>query len=423
MLDIHFIREHSDRVREELKKRGMTFDVSSFLEIDRTKRELQTQLDGLRQELNSSSERFPILSPEERTTEQARLKGLKEQITECESTLRDSELEWNAGMLELPNISDESVPIGRDASGNVVVKSVGSPPAFTFEPLAHHEVPAIKDLLDLDRGARTSGSRFWYLRGPLARLSLALMHYALDFTTAKGFLPLSVPMLVREEAMVGTGFFPADKNEIYSVNPNEDNLYLVGTAEVALAAYHMDECVDLFAGSLRYAGLSSCFRREAGTYGKDLHGIIRGHQFNKIEMFIFCRPEDSGKEHEFLLTCAEEFLQSLGLHYQVLNMCTGDIGAPNAKKYDIETWMPGQQMYRETNSCSNDTDFQARRLGCTYRNENGKRQFVHTLNNTACADLRTMIAIIENYQQEDGSVMIPPVLRPYCGFDRIEAKQ
>ncbi|MEK7122702.1 MAG: serine--tRNA ligase [Patescibacteria group bacterium] len=420
MLDIHFVREHPDRVREELHKRGMTLDIDVFLELDRKKRSFQQNVDEMRADLNAASERFPMLSEDEKTMEKNRLKDLKVQIAEQENTLKDVETEWNALNLQLPNITHESVPVGPDERGNVVVKTIGTRPEFSFEPKPHHEVGALAHLIDMDRGARTSGSRFWYLRGSLARLSLALMHYAIYFYAAKGFDPMTVPMLVREEAMVGTGFFPADKNEIYTVNPDEDHLYLVGTAEVALAAYHMDELVDLSKGPLRYAGYSSCFRREAGTYGKDLHGIIRGHQFNKVEMFIFCKPEDSWLEHEFLLQCSEDFLQSLGLHYHVVNMCTGDIGAPNAKKYDIETWMPGQQAYRETNSCSNDTDFQARRLRCTFRGDDGKRQFVHTLNNTGCADLRTMIAIIENYQQKDGSVIIPPVLRSYCGFDRIE---
>lgn len=421
MLDIRYIRDHTDIVRTELEKRGMKFDLTAFMALDQRRRASVAQLDELRAELNASSERFARLSDDEKEEERKRLKGLKSSIAAGEYELKDIEEEWTRGLLQLPNISHESVPVGPDSSGNVVVKNGGAMPVFSFVPLPHQDIPAIKQCIDLERGARTSGSRFWYLKGPLARLALALMHYSFDFYAAKGFVPMTVPMLVKETAMVGTGFFPADKNEIYTVNPGEDNLFLVGTAEVALASYHMDECVDLAGGPIRYVGFSSCFRREAGTYGKDVHGIIRGHQFNKVEMFIFSRPEDSWREHELLLQCSEEFLQSLGLHYQVMNMCTGDIGAPNAKKYDIETWMPGQQMYRETNSCSNDTDFQARRLHCTYRDAQGKQQYVHTLNNTGCADLRTMIAIVETQQQEDGSVRIPPILQPYCGFDVIAA--
>lgn len=421
MLDIRYIRDHTDVVRTELEKRGLKFDMTAFMALDQKRRAALAQLDELRAELNASSERFAQLPDDEKEEERKRLKELKSSIAAGEYELKDIEDEWTRGLLQLPNISHESVPVGPDSSGNVLVKKCGIMPNFSFAPLPHQDIPAIKQCIDSERGARTSGSRFWYLKGPLARLALALMHYSFDFYAAKGFVPMTVPMLVKETAMVGTGFFPADKNEIYTVNPGEDNLFLVGTAEVALAAYHMDECVDLAGGPVRYVGFSSCFRREAGTYGKDLHGIIRGHQFNKVEMFIFCRPEDSWREHEFLLQCSEEFLQSLGLHYQVLNMCTGDIGSPNAKKYDIETWMPGQQTYRETNSCSNDTDFQARRLHCTYRDSHGKQQYVHTLNNTGCADVRTMIALVEAYQQEDGSVRIPPILQPYCGFDVIAA--
>lgn len=419
MLDIHFVRDHTDRVRDELTRRGMNFDLTAFLACDQQRREGITRLDDMRAEMNTASERFPNLSQDEKSEEKKRLQDLKKNIAEQENVNKDYDEEWTRGLHQLPNISHESVPVGLNASGNVMVKKVGTAPVHDFQPLPHYEVPSIIPLIDYDRGSRTSGSRFWYLKGALARLSFGLMNYALDFYSAQGFVPMIVPMLVREEAMIGTGFFPADKNEIYSVNPGEDNLFLVGTAEVALAAYHMEECLDLSDGPLRYVGFSSCFRREAGTYGKDVKGIIRGHQFNKTEMFVFCRPEDSWKEHEFLLACAEEFVQSLGLHYQVLNMCTGDIGAPNAKKYDIETWMAGQGMYRETNSCSNDTDFQARRLRCTTRGNDGARAFVHTLNNTGCADLRTMIALIEHYQQKDGTVIIPPVLRQYCGFDMI----
>lgn len=419
MLDIHIIREHPDKVREELKKRGIAFDLTAFLDVDRRRRELGAALDDMRAELNAASKRFQELSEDEKEEEKKLLKELKERIAEQENAWRDMDEEWSRLILYIPNLSHETVPTGLNASGNVVIKKWGEKPSFSFTPLPHESIPCVKHLIDCSRGTRVSGSRFWYLTGSLARLEFGLMHYALDFYVSKGFFPMLVPMLVHESAMIGTGFFPADKNEVYSVNPGEDNLYLVGTAEVALAGYHMSECVSLQNGPLRYVGFSSCFRREAGTYSKDLHGIIRGHQFNKIEMFIFCKPEDSFEEHEFLLQCSEEFIQSLGLHYQVLNMCAGDIATANVKKYDIETWMPGQDAYRETNSCSNDTDFQARRLRCTYRDDDGKMRFVHTLNNTGCADLRTLVALLEHYQQEDGSVSIPLVLQRYCGFDII----
>ncbi|MCK4891789.1 MAG: serine--tRNA ligase, partial [Candidatus Pacebacteria bacterium] len=348
-----------------------------------------------------------------------KMKDIKSKLSKLDPKLKMLEDEIKKNLFLLPNIAHESVPVGPDESGNVVLKKWGEKPKFDFEPKEHFKIESVKNLIDTERGAKVSGARFWYLKGDLARLEFALMQYAFNFYSDKEFEPMIVPMLVREPAMYGTGFFPAEKNEIYTVNADGDNLYLVGTAEVPLAAYHMNEILNLENGPKKYMGYSSCFRREAGTYGKDTKGILRGHQFNKIEMFIFCDPEESWSLHEDLLKCSEEFLQSLGLHYQVLNMCTGDIGTPNAKKYDIETWMPGQNKYRETHSCSNDTDFQARRLNCKFTDKDGKKKFVHTLNNTGCADLRVLIAILENYQQKNDTVIVPEVLRKWIGKDVI----
>ena len=421
MLDIKMVREQPDRIREELRKRGYSLDFERFLAIDEDRRAAITALEAQRAAQNEASDRISQLQGDERATAIEEVRSLKEVIVGLEQRKDDLDTEFFQLALQLPNLTHESVPIGPDESGNVVVKTIGERRVFDFEPLQHQQIPAVIPLIDFERGAKISGSRFWYLKGQLVTLNMALMSYAMRFYSDRGFEPMIPPVLVKEEAMWGTGFFPADRNEIYSVNKEEDNLYLVGTAEVPLAGYHMDEVVDLAAGPLKYVGFSPCFRREAGTYGKDMRGIIRGHQFQKIEMFIYCQPKDSWKLHEYLLQCAEEFLQSLGLHYQVLNMCSGDIGAPNAKKYDIETWMPGQGAFRETNSCSNDTDFQARRLKCHFTDAQGKRDFVHTLNNTGCADLRILVAILENYQTADGGVMIPEILRSWCGFDRIDA--
>ncbi|MDD3190260.1 MAG: serine--tRNA ligase [Candidatus Pacebacteria bacterium] len=415
MLDIKFIRENPDRIKEEIKRRNMKIDLDSFLSLDEKKRGLTQQIEALRAKQNEATELMKKGRDEKLISE---MQKIKSEIGEIEPELKDLEEKTKKILLTLPNITHESVPIGPDESGNVVIRTVGEKPKFDFAPKQHFEIESVKYLIDSERGAKVSGSRFWYLKGDLAKLEFALMQYAFNFYSSKGLMPMIVPMLVREDAMYGTGFFPADENEIYRVNPDEDNLFLVGTAEVALAAYHMNENLDFSDGPKKYMGYSSCFRREAGTYGKDMKGILRGHQFNKIEMFIFCKPEESWQWHEKLLQYAEEFLQSLGLCYQVLNMCTGDIGAPNAKKYDIETWLPGQDTFRETNSCSNDTDFQARRLNCRYTDENGKKQFVHTINNTGTSD-RPLIAILENYQQEDGSVIVPEVLRPIFGKDRI----
>lgn len=421
MLDIRLIREQPGLIKDELRKRGMKIDLDHFLALDLRRRECISRLDDLRSIHNTAAASFVSLPPEEQEYQKGLMRDAKANCASLEDEVNELSKQWTDLLLHFPNITHESVPVGPNEKGNVVIKTVGQKPSFSFPPLPHHLIPSIQPLIDSIRGSKVSGSRFWYLLGNLARLEFALMHYAFDFYVGKGFYPMIPPMIVRKEAMTGTGFFPADENEIYAVNEADDHLYLVGTAEVPLAGYHMDEIVEVAKEPLRYAGYSACFRREAGTYGKDVQGIIRGHQFNKIEMFIFCNPAQSWQEHEFLLQCSEEFLQSLNLHYQVLNMCTGDIGAPNAKKYDIETWMPGQNAYRETNSCSNDTDFQARRLNCKYVDDAGKKQFVHTLNNTGCADLRTLIAIVENNQQEDGSVIIPPALVPYCGFSSIVA--
>ncbi|MCK4592144.1 serine--tRNA ligase [Candidatus Parcubacteria bacterium] len=417
MLDIKFIRENLNIVKEEIKKRGMKIDLDSFLDLDEQKRELQQEVENLRKKQNEANK---TISQSKDKKIISKMKEVKLKLSELEPRLKNLEKKLKDISLQLPNITHESVPVGSDELGNVVVKKWGEKPKFDFSPKEHFEIESVKNLIDTKRGAKVSGTRFWYLKGDLARLEFALMQYALEFYSNKGFEPMIVPMLVREPAMYGTGFFPAEKNEIYNVNADEDNLFLVGTAEVPLAAYHMNEVLDLENGPKKYMGYSSCFRREAGTYGKDIKGILRGHQFNKIEMFIFCKPEESWNLHEELLKYAEEFLQSLNLHYQVLNMCTGDIGAPNAKKYDIETWIPGQNKYRETHSCSNDTDFQARRLNCKFTDKDGKKKFVHTLNNTGCADLRVLIAILENYQQKNGTIIVPEVLRKWIGKDVIE---
>ena len=416
MLDIKFIRENPEIIREEIRKRNMKIDLASFLNLDEQKRKLQQEVEDLRKKQNEANKTLSQNKDEKILSE---MKEIKIKLSELEPELKSLEEKIKNILLELPNITHESVPIGKDENDNVVIKKWGKKAEFDFQPKEHYEIESVKNLIDAERGAKVSGARFWYLKGDLARLEFALMQYAFEFYANKGFEPMIVPMIVREQAMYGTGFFPADKNEIYSVNADDDNLFLVGTAEVSLAAYHMNEVLNLEKGSKKYMGYSSCFRREAGTYGKDTKGILRGHQFNKIEMFIFCKPEESWNLYEDLLKCAEEFMQSLGLHYQILNMCTGDIGAPNAKKYDIETWMPGQNKYRETNSCSNDTDFQARRLNCKFTDQDGRKKFVHTLNNTGCADLRVLIAILENYQQKNGTVIVPEVLRKWMGKGRI----
>ena len=417
MLDIQFIRDNPDTVKENNKIRKARVDVDAILTLDAKRREFIGRIDAKRAELKSSSKKKP--SPEE--IEKLRILG--DEIKGLDEKVRPLEDELNALLIHLPNITHESVPIGEDETGNKVIKTWGDKPAFDFDIKDHAQLGEALDIIDTERGAKVSGSRFWYLKGDLVLLEFAIIQYAANFMASKGFIPMLVPMLVREQAMFGTGFFPAEKNEIYKVNADEDDLYLVGTAEVPLASYHAGEIIDVGDRPLKYFGFSSCFRREAGTYGKDMKGIIRGHQFDKVEMFVFCNEEQSWDIHEEMLAIAEEFWQSLKIPYHILNMCSGDIGAPNAKKYDIEGWFPGQDAYRELASCSNDTDFQARRLGIKYKYAAGKSKFVHTLNNTVCALGRAMIAIMENYQQADGSIAVPEVLQKWMnGTEKIEKK-
>ena len=409
MLDIQFIRNNPEKVKDNNKIRKCAVSVDEILDLDEKRRALISQTDAKRAELKSSSKKKP--SQEDIDA----LRALGDEIKAQEEKLSPIESSLNELLIQLPNITHSSVPVGKDDSGNVVIKTVGEKPKFDFEPKDHADLGLALDIIDTSAGAKVSGSRFWYLKGDLVMLEFALIQYAANFMRAKGFTPMLPPMLVKERAMFGTGFFPAEKNEIYKVNAEEDDLYLIGTAEVPLASYHSDEVIDVAEKPLKYFGFSSCFRREAGTYGKDMKGILRGHQFDKVEMFVFCNQEQSWDMHEDLLGIAEEFWQSLKIPYQILNMCSGDIGAPNAKKYDIEGWFAGQNKYRELMSCSHDTDFQARRLNIKYKDADGALKFAHTLNNTVCALGRTMIAIMENYQQKDGSIAIPQVLRQYMG--------
>ncbi|MDP1709735.1 MAG: serine--tRNA ligase [Candidatus Komeilibacteria bacterium] len=413
MLDINYIRQNSEKVKQNNKIRKCNVAVDKILDLDRERRDLVMAIDTARSELNAKSKTKP--SPEEIK----RLKALGEDIKKQEEKLVPIEAELNDLLIRLPNITHESVPVGQDETGNVVAKTWGKIPKFKFPPKEHWQLGEELDLIDSERGAKVSGARFWYLKNDLVMLNFALIQYAAKFMRDRGFTPMLPPMLVRERAMFGTGFFPADANEIYQVNDEEDKMYLIGTAEVPLASYHADEVIGVAKEPIKYFGFSSCFRREAGTYGKDMKGILRGHQFDKIEMFIFANEEESWPMHEYMLAMAEEFWQSLKIPYQVLNMCSGDIGAPNAKKYDIEGWLPGQGKYREVASCSNDTDFQARRLNIKYIDKNGNKKFVHTLNNTVCALGRTMIMIMENYQQKDGTIKVPKVLVKLFGKKKI----
>ena len=413
MIDLKQLRAAPDEFRAALgRKRYSPEDLDRVLVLDARLRQMKTRIEEGRAQRNAVSKRIPGLAGPEKEAALAEMKALAARLKQQEPELREAEQILNTALVRIPNPPATSAPDGSGDEANVVVRHVGAPREFEFTPLDHVEIGEARDWIDIKRAARLSGARFAYLKGEIVELEFALVRFALDTLSAKGFRPVVPPIMVREAAMYGTGFFPAERNEIYKVE-GEDG-YLVGTSEVSLAGLHMEETLDDAALPMRYAGFSTCLRREAGTYGKDTRGIFRVHQFDKVEMFSFCAPGESEREHELLLSIEEELLAALELPYRVVNVCTGDLGAPAAKKYDLEAWLPGQQAYRELTSCSNCTDFQARRLGVRSRGTRGT-QLLHTLNGTAIAIGRTLIALLENHQQADGTFAVPAALRDHLG--------
>ncbi|HEX2069004.1 MAG TPA: serine--tRNA ligase [Actinomycetota bacterium] len=411
MLDLKAIRDNPEPFRQGLARRGAESELDAVLALDEQWRAMTARVESLRAEQNQGSRRVGAASsPDERQEVIEHLRRVSDDLKNAEPELARLEEELKSFNARLPNVPDPSAPDGASEEDNAEVRRWGEPPTFDFEPRDHVALGEALGMIDMERGARTSGARFSYLLGPAARIQFALVQYGLDFAQERGFTPVVPPVLVREEAMFGTGFLPTDEAQIYVTR--DDNLYLVGTSEVSLAALHAGEILDPQSLPRRYVGYSTCFRREAGSYGKDTRGLFRVHQFDKLEMFAFVLPRDSGDEHERFLAWEEEFYQSLEIPYRVVNVCTGDLGASAAKKYDIEAWLPGQQRYREITSTSNTTDYQARRLECRVRLPDGNRP-VHTLNGTLSAIGRTIIALMENGQQEDGSVQLPNALQKY----------
>lgn len=419
MIDLKLLREDPDAVRAAYARRGGVEGLDVVIEADVRYRELLAEVERLRSEQNKASKAIAQVTPEERQAAIAAAKELSDRLKEIEPDLERVSNELNEAASFLPNIPDASVPDGLTDEDNVVEREVGDKPQFDFEPKDHVALGEALGIFDAERGAKTSGSRFVYLKGDGAILELALVRFAMDFLRDRGFEPVIPPVLVREHAMYGTGFFPAEEFEVYRME--RDELFLIGTSEVALAAMHSGEVLDASALPLRYAGFSPCFRREAGSYGKDTKGLIRLHQFDKIEQFSITTPDDTWDEFATIRTNQEKLLQALEIPYRVLLMCAGDLGSSAAKKVDHEAWLPGAGRYMEVTSASNTTDYQSRRLKIRFRSGD-KTTLAHTLNGTAFAISRTIVALLENHQQGDGTVTIPEALRPYTSFDELRSR-
>lgn len=416
MLDLKKIRENPDSYRAGLRKRGRDpRAIDDVLDADRRRRTLLAEIESLRAERNRVGAEIPKLSGDTKAARIGDMRRVAARLKELEPELQRVDALLDGLLRELPNQPADSVPEGADASHNVVLRTWGQPAAFDFTPLDHVDLGARLGILDFERGAKASGSRFYYLRGDGVLLEAALVRLALEMLQREGFTLLEVPMLVRTGVITGAwGGASFDPQQTYKVEG--DDLALIGTSEQSLAAYHMDETLDAAALPLRYAGLSWCFRREAGSYGREIRGLYRVHQFFKVEMFSYAHPDRSADEHEYLVGLEERFVQTLGLAHRVVVLCGGDLGQAMAKTYDVETWMPARGDYGETHSCSNAGDFQARRLGVRFRESpRGPAEFVHTLNGTLVATSRALLAVLENGQRADGSVRIPDALVPYMG--------
>ena len=429
MLDIKLIRENPDLVKTNLTKRGdpqVVKMLDDLINCDREWRQSLTKLNDLRHKRRQLTVDIAIAKKKGKDASEriSEAKNVDVEITKLEKQVGAFEQQVHDYLMRLPNLLHETVPIGKDEKDNAEVKKWGNPPKFSFPIRDHMDLGTALDIVDVERAGKVAGARFFYLKGAAVLLDMALVNFALDEMFRKGYTPVEPPYVMRRKPYEGVVALGDFEDVLYKIE-NED-LYLIATSEHPMAAMYMDEVLMGEDLPVKLAGFSTNFRKEAGAHGKDTRGVFRTHQFNKIEQFIFCRPENSWQLHEELLKNAEELVQKLGLAYRVVNVCTGDIGIVAAKKYDVEAWMPAQNAYREIVSCSNCTDYQARRLNIKYREKEGEapKGFVHTLNSTALATGRTMVALIENYQQEDGSIVVPEVLRKYMGgIEEIAAKR
>jgi seryl-tRNA synthetase len=429
MLDIKLIRENSELVRNNLEKRGDPQNLrmlDELIDYDKKWRQYLTELNELRHERRLITTEIAALKKKKKDTDKelSKAKAIDTKITTLEKRVNECEEKVHYYLMRLPNLLHESVPFGKDENDNVPIRTYGKTPKFSFKPKDHIDLALNLDIVDIERAGKIAGARFFYLKNEGVLLEMALMSFAVEVMVKKGYKPVEPPFLMRRKPYEGVVALSDFEDVLYKVEG--EDLYLIATSEHPVAAMFMDEVLKAEDLPLKFVGISTNFRKEAGAHGKDTRGIFRTHQFNKIEQFVFCKPEDSWKIHEELIRNAEEIVRKLGLAYRVVNVCTGDIGTVAAKKYDVEAWMPAQNAYREVISCSNCTEYQARRLNIRYREKEGEapKGFVHTLNSTAIATGRTMVAILENYQQEDGSVAIPEVLRRYMGDkEKIEQKR
>jgi len=420
MLDPKIIREKPEIIREMLKNRAVDFDLDGLVQCDKQRRELIIKTDELRKKRNEMS--LEIAQKKKDGQDSAPLlemmKDVSKKLEDIEATQNKVEFDYQKLSLTIPNLIHESVPIGKDETANKEIKKWGEPPKLDFKVQDHVDFSTSLELVDLERAAKVAGARFYFLKNDLVQLNHALIQYALDFLSKKKYNLIQPPYMINRNSMEGAIIAEDFENVIYKVEG--EDLYLIGTSEHAIAAMHADEILDGTKLPIRYAGVSPCFRKEAGAHGKDQKGIFRVHQFEKIEQFVFSRPEDSWKEHELMLTIAEEFYKNLGIPYKVILLSSGDMGKISAKTYDIEAWMGGQNAYREIVSCSNCLDFQARRLKIRFRDKtNEQTQYLHTLNSTLVATTRTLVAIMENFQTKDGHINVPEVLQRYVGKNTI----
>ena len=423
MLDIKFVRENPEKVKEALKKRGYNIDFDSFLSMEEERLKFLREIENKRAIRNAVSQEIAKLKkskPDSSELEKliSEMRQLGDEINDLESKLRIIEDKIQSFFLYIPNLPHNTVPVGKDETENVEIRRWGVPPEFDFEPLNHWDIGEILGIIDFERAGKIAGSRFAVMKGVGARLERALINFMLDLHISKGYIEVFPPLLVNRDSMIGTGQLPKFEEDLFKTE--EPEYYLIPTAEVPVTNLHKNEILSEDDLPIYYVSYTPCFRKEAGSHGKDVRGLIRQHQFNKVELVKFVKPEDSYEELESLTKDAEEVLQRLGLHYRVIVLCTGDLGFSSAKTYDIEVWLPGQKRYREISSCSNFEDFQARRANIRFRKrEKRGTEFVHTLNGSGLAIGRTVVAILENYQQRDGSVIVPEALRPYMGVDVI----